>query len=496
MLFSRSKLAQVVLIVAILGGTAAVAQEPHLDCTQNPGILHPIFNDHMVLQRNVLLPVWGCTNPGGAVTVSIAGQTARTTASASGFWKLRLKAIQAGGPYSMVVNAVKTRVLSDVLIGDVWLCAGQSNMGLQVKNASKAAQEIDQSVKYPDIRLLKLSNSDGASQPRQVFFGNPKWQVANPASVPDFSAVCYFFGRELAKNGPVPQGLITAVKAPSVIEWWMSAESLADDPEFADEIANFADGRYPASVPYTTSVFNGTIAPLTPFPLRGIAWYQGESKPGLSARYGRLLPKLIRDWRSRFGFSDGPFFVVQFPRYGPPQSEPSENNGWVRMREAQYQTALNVPNVGLAVTIDTGREDTIHPLAKQDVGSRLASLARGFVYHRPVAAEGPLYRSMSVEGTSIRISFYNAAQGLMVGSKQPLEPVVELPYGQLSAFAIAGADRTFVWAKARIEGSTVVVSAPEVASPVAVRYGWARNPNCNLYGKDGLPASPFRTDSW
>lgn len=492
----RVKLALGLMFAAIFGATGAAAQEPRLDCARQPGLLHPIFTDNMVLQRNVRVPVWGCTQPGRAVTVSVAGQTVRTAADTGGFWKLRLAPMPAGGPYSMVVTAAMRRTLTNVLVGDVWLCSGQSNMGLSVSEALNANHEIADSINYTRVRLFKVMSFKGSPKPAQIFNADTGWLVSNPANTPKFSAACYFFGRKLYNSREVPQGLIQASYGGSRIEDWMSAASLAKDPDFAASVADIADGRYPQNAFYPTSLFNGMISPLLPYPLRGIVWYQGESNVDLPVQYRRLLSKLISDWRSRFDLGTGPFLIVQLPKYSTPQTQPSQDYGWVGLREAQLQTAKTLPGVALAVTIDTGRSDSVHPPDKQDVGDRIAILARGVAYHETIAAEGPLYSSMAIQGSQIRISFLNAQNGLMVGRKQPLQPVVRLPNANLTGFAIAGADRRFVWANARIEGSTVVVSSPYVAAPVAVRYAWATNPVGNLYRVAGPPASPFRTDSW
>lgn len=265
-----------VLIGLIFAASSAQAAEPQLDCAGNPGILHPIFTDHMVLQRDVPVPVWGCTKPGHAVTVTVADRTAHTTADASGFWTLQLPPMTAGGPYAMVVTGTTRRVLHDVLIGDVWLCSGQSNMQLPVRNVIRTDQEIADSVKYPRIRLFTVPIVKGVSKPQQVFKGSPTWRVNTPSTVPAFSAACYFFGRDLFKRTSVPQGLIASSVGGTAIEWWMSARSLAHDPDFVDDIAQIGAGQSPAGNLYPTTLFNGMIAPLVPFTLRGIVWYQGE----------------------------------------------------------------------------------------------------------------------------------------------------------------------------------------------------------------------------
>ena len=466
-----------------------------LDCSQNPGLVHPIFTDNMVLQRDSWDPVWGCTTPGGAVSVAIAGQTAQATADATGFWKLRLQPIPAGGPHTMVITGAASRTLANVLVGDVWLCSGQSNMQMAVSGVLNAAQEIADAANYPSIRLFTVPAFKGSPTPDQLFQSATAWVPTDSNSVQWFSATCYFFARELYQASSVPQGLIHSSYGGTAIEWWMSAGSLATDPDFADDIAAIAAGQYPADNFYPTSLFNGMIAPLLPFAVRGMVWYQGESNAGNPVQYRRLLANMIVDWRAQFGVGDSPFLIVQLPRYQAAQTTPSEG-GWAGLREAELLVAKGVAGAGLAITIDTGQADDIHPKDKQDVGERLAVLARGRAYGEAIAAQAPTYRSMAVEGASIRISFDDVRTGLMVGTKQPLTPVTEVPAGSLTAFAIAGADRNFVWATATIDGSTVLVSAAGVAAPVAVRYGWASNPACNLYGTEGLPASPFRTDDW
>ncbi len=491
-----SRLALGFLLAVACSITASMAQEPILDCTQQSSLLHPIFNSSMVLQRNANVPVWGCTEPGSKVTVTMVGQTVKTTATANGFWKLRLAPMPAGGPYSLGVTAATKRTISNVYFGDVWLCSGQSNMEMALWKVLNADEEMADSINYPLIRLFKVPQFTGQPTPSQTFYASAIWQISKPSTTYGFSAACYFFARDLFNSTGVPQGLIQASYGGTQIEDWMSADSLANDPDFAATIADIAAGKYPQDTFYPTSLFNGMISPLLPFALRGIVWYQGESNALLPVQYRRLLPNMIADWRQRFGLGQGPFLIVQLPRYSTPQTQPSQDYGWVGVREAQLLTAKSVAGVGLAVTIDTGRSDTVHPPDKQDVGDRIATLARGVAYNEAITAESPLYAGMAIVGSTIRISFLNAENGLMVGQKEPLQPVVAVPNGSLTGFAIAGADRKFVWGTAIIDGSTVVVSAPGLAAPVAVRYDWATNPAGNLYGVEGLPASPFRTDAW
>lgn len=491
-----SRLALALLLAVICRITGALAQDPVLDCSQQPGLLHPIFSTNIVLQRNAAVPVWGCTEPGSKVTVMIAGQTVKTAADADGFWKLHLAPMPAGGPYSMVVTAATKRTISNVFFGDVWLCSGQSNMEMALWKVLNADEEMADSVNYPQIRLFKVPPFTGLPTPSQTFYTSTSWLISKPTTTRGFSAACYFFARDLFNSTGVAQGLIQATYGGTRIEDWMSASSLANDPDFAATIADITAGVYPQDTFYPTSLFNGMISPVLPFALRGIVWYQGESNAALPIQYRRLLPNMIADWRSRFGIDAGPFLIVQLPRYSTPQTQPSQDYGWVGVREAQLQTAKTLPGVGLAVTVDTGQSDTVHPPDKQDVGDRIAVLARGVAYNEAITAEGPLYAGMATEGSTIRISFLHAENGLMVGHKEPLQPVVAVPNGSLTGFAVAGADRKFVWGNAIIDGSTVVVSAPGLAAPVAVRYDWATNPAGNLYGVEGLPVSPFRTDAW
>lgn len=469
--------------------------EVSLDCAKHPRLLHAIFTDHVVLQRNTAVPIWGCSSANSTVSVQIAGQTVQTIADSTGLWRARLSPMPAGGPYDLEVKSSTSLTLRDVLIGDVWLCSGQSNMGLTVAHALDAAKEIDDALNYPAIRLFKAPGPTGSPTRQQVFAQASVWARAAPGTVGDFSAVCYFFARELYKSLGVPFGLINASVGGTGIEFWMSADALREDPDFAAELAQVEAGHYPKNKAFVTSLFNGKIAPIAPFALRAALWYQGEHNASRAAQYRRLLPALIRDWRSQLSAAELPFLIVQLPRYLQPQTQPSQDQGWPLLREAQLQTVQGVSATGLAVTIDTGTED-VHPQDKQDVGARLAALARGTVFGEDVAFTGPLFRGHAVEGNAIRIAFDGVVSGLMVGRKEPLQPVQEVAGGELTGFAIAGADKRFVWANASISGKTVVVSAPSVAAPVAVRYGWASNPPCNLYGKEGLPASPFRTDSW
>ncbi|HNR97831.1 MAG TPA: sialate O-acetylesterase [Planctomycetota bacterium] len=621
--------------------------------------VHPLFSDHMVIQRDAPVPVWGWTEPGREVAVTIAGVRATARAAADGKWLARLAPLAAGGPHVLEVTGPRRIVLADVLVGDVWICSGQSNMQWPVA-ASQAAEAEIAAADLPAIRLFTVPRRT-AMEPEPLVAG--AWTPCSPRSVPNFSAVGFFFGRELYKELGVPIGLIDSSWGGTVAEAWMSAEALAPMEDFARPVAemkelaaagksgedrfaqlmarwwrendpgskeeprwenpafdaaawktmrlpskwedaglpNFdglvwfrkeielpaawagkeailrlgpiddrdttwvngarvgegddwtvprtykvpagtlvagrnviavrvldtggagglvgapdqlalelAGGGAPAvplagpwswreAVPLArlgaapqkpgsnpnvvTVLYNGMIAPLAPFAIKGAIWYQGESNADRPAQYRRLLPALIRDWRARFETGDFPFLVVQLANFMAPQKEPVEA-GWAELREAQLLTAQADPKVGLAVTIDIGAADDIHPRNKQDVGRRLALEALRIGGGGDIVSTGPEYAGMELRGGEIVLRFRGVGGGLVAGGG-----------GKLKGFAIAGKDGKFAWADAAIAGDTVVVASPAVPEPVAVRYGWANNPDCNLYNKEGLPASPFRTDT-
>ena len=638
--------------------------------------LAALFSDHMVLQRDMAIPVWGWAEPGSQVSVEIAGNCAMATVGTDGKWMVRLPALAAGGPYTLNVRTLGAAplVVSDVLVGEVWLCSGQSNMefplsGVQNSEAERALAD------HPQIRLFKVPL---AAEVKPQSDTKALWKVCTQASACTFSAVAYFHGVELQKRLGVPVGLIDSSRGGTRAECWASREGLMAesallplvaecdrlflfDPnevaEYRRQLASWEkthlkrvpppnlgfeqgwarpegnqDGWKPMELPghwqraglnfsgvlwfrreveipsawagqdltlsigacdksdwtyfngeflgsltfeenplaysisrvYTVpgrlvkagknvvavrvyshindagmtgpaesmfvkpasslnadtipikgtwtyrvehnfglasppvippgpdtpkapcALYAGMIAPLVPYAVRGAIWYQGESNtdlPHQPSEYRTLFPALIRDWRQHWGQDHFHFHFVQLARFRPPQSQPGESS-WAELREAQTQT-LALPDTAMAVIIDTGEEADIHPKNKQDVGLRLAWSALSKIHGlKDVTPSGPLYKACKVEGSQMRLFFDHVEGGL------------EARNGALQAFAIAGADRKFFWADARIDGDTVVVSSPEVSAPVAVRYGWADNPACNLYNCGGLPASPFRTDNW
>ena len=625
--------------------------------------LASLFCDHAVLQRDLPIPVWGWAEPGETITVSLAGNQAAATAGADGAWRATLPALPAGGPHEMAVAGRETIVLRDLLIGEVWVCSGQSNMQMTLNTVQNGEGEVAES-DYPNIRLFTVPNIPAMAPKADI---EAAWKVCSPITSGPFSAVGYFFGRKLHKELDVPVGLINTSWGGTVAEAWTSSEGLHSAPElkgiadlldgldptdagaaafqqameawnnannrkdtenlgypqgWADPAAPDADWdsmrlpaywkthglvingvlwfrlevdvptawagqeltlslgtidkadatyfnnvkvggvtledredaynvrrvytvpgalvragrnliavrifshvwaggmvgrteelylacgqesiplagewRYrveaefgnftgPASMPLgegnpntPTVLFNGMIHPLLPYGIHGAIWYQGESNAARGMEYRTLFPAMITDWRKHWGQGDFPFYFVQLANFGA-GTDSGFDSQWAELREAQTMT-LALPNTGMAVIIDIGESTDIHPHNKQDVGLRLALNALAKTYGRDVACSGPMLREARVEGNAIRLCF-DHAEGLT-------------SLGELTGFAIAGADRQFTRADAVIDGETVVVSSPAVPAAVAVRYGWAEDPKCTLYNQAGLPMSPFRTDDW
>jgi sialate O-acetylesterase len=624
--------------------------------------LHPLFSDHAVLQRGVKVPVWGWTEPGTKVTVTFADQNKTATAGPDGKWMVRLKSMgPSAEPREMEVNSSgRAARVKDILVGDVWLCSGQSNMEMGI-GACDVPNDIA-AADHPGIRLLtvpKLVAREPVETPQCA------WTRCTPGTVSQggwggFSAVGYYFGRELHKELGVPIGLIHSSWGGTIAEAWTSYEGLRPLPDFAERVERFRaewasqkptdypqafqqwcekndpgtksgwakadldtttwktvelprafeqlglpefdgmmwfrrevelpaevasqqlvlglgpiddidttwvngirvgqvnrhdqDRRYtlpanaarpgrnvitvrvldtggtgglngkaeqlfigPAEGPagrislagswqmrdsaplaklagfpqpadannpnVTTVLYNGMIAPLLPFAIKGAIWYQGESNADRAYQYRRLLPAMIADWRKRFEVGAFPFYIVQLADWQQTNAVPRDHP-WAELREAQALTAEKVKNCGLAVAIDIGDAADIHPKNKREVGRRLALSALSETYDKEIAGSGPEYEKMKKDGNAIRLTFEHTDGGLVARG------------GKLTGFAIAGEDRKFVWADAVIDGEAVVVSAPSVPNPVAVRYAWDINPVCNLYNGAGLPAIPFRTDHW
>ena len=456
--------------------------------------LPALFSDNMVLQQGMNAPVWGWADEGEDVTVTFRGKTV-TTKAKDGRWMVKLSSQKAGGPDTLVVHGKNRIELKNVLVGEVWVCSGQSNMEWPLSRSFESATDITNS-SNTQLRLFLVTKAK-AETPRQDVKG--QWQESGPKSAGDFSAVAWYFGRELQRTLKVPIGLIGTYWGGSPAEAWMSEAVLRANPDYKRDILDtyFAalrktqgtTNRPPVWRP--AELYNGMIAPLLPYGIKGAIWYQGESNAGRAKQYRTLFPEMISNWRWDWGQGDFPFLAVQLAPFDKSRkrtmetiTEKPEDSDWAELREAQLQTTKALPNVGMAVITDVGEKDDIHPKKKQPVGERLAKAALALAYAGKNEYSGPLYKSMEVKGSQALLSFDHAASGL------------EARGGGLTGFAICGADKQFVWGKAQIQGDRVIVSNPQVSRPVAVRYGWADYPVVNLWNKAGFPASPFRTDDF
>ena len=485
--------------------------------------LPAIFGDHMVMQQNQRDRVWGWADPGEDVTVAIGSQTRSVKAGKDGRWQVELDPMPAGGPYTLSVKGKNEIRLEDVLFGEVWVCSGQSNMEWPVSTANDGDLET-RAAKFPGIRLITVSRL-GTQEPQSDFKGS--WQLCAPETVPGFSAVGYYFGRLIHQTLGVPVGLIDNSWGGSACEAWIRRDLMASDERYtallerwaetektydpekamaefqtrlaawraADEKAR-AEGIQPPPRPQQPgnpltgnarpgTIYNGMVKPILGYGLRGMIWYQGESNASRAYQYRSMFQLMIRSWRDEWMQGEIPFYWVQLADYRDERPEPGESD-WAELREAQTMALKALQNTGEAVIIDLGEAQDIHPRNKQDVGKRLARWALARDYGVPVVFQSPTYRSMERKGDKIVVTFDYVGAGLKTFDVR-----------EVRGFAIAGADRKFVWAKATITGSdTVEVWSDGVSEPVAVRYAWANNPVCNLQSREGLPATPFRTDDW
>jgi sialate O-acetylesterase len=470
--------------------------------------LPAVIGDHMLLQRDVPVRVFGKASLGESVTVSYRGQSAQASADSLGRWEVWLSPMKPGAPAEMTIRGNNTIKLADVLVGDVWVGSGQSNMQWAVSQTNNAEQEIA-SAKFPDIRLFYVPRKPSAIPVDDV---DAKWVVCSPESVKDFSAVLYYFGRQLHQDLKVPMGLIHSSWGGTPIASWISGGTLTANVRLSpfltfwqDMIARYPDNftRYeqnlkkweesgtkgnrpapplgPGHPHEPTSLYNGMVAPLTRYTIKGALWYQGETEAGRGQGhiYGEALKTLVEDWRRAFGQGDFPFFWVQLANFG----NAAKNGHWMKVQEGQAKaTALR--GTGMAVINDIGEATDIHPKNKQDVGRRLALAARHVAYHENgFVWSSPVYRQFTREASGVRIWFDHAESGLKTRDSGPVK-----------GFVIAGADGKFMAADAKIDGATVLVSSPQVPDPQAVRYAWDYDPDSNLVNSAGLPASLFRTD--
>jgi sialate O-acetylesterase len=473
-----------------------------------------VFSDHMVLQQDLRLPVWGWAEEGERVTVTFRGRTVSTTAR-DGAWKVSLPRQKAGGPFTMVIQGNNRIQFADVLVGEVWICSGQSNMEWPMSRSFEPESDIANSAN-PHLRLLTVPKLKAESPTNNI---SATWVVCGPETVRGFSAVAYYFGRDLQAARGVPVGLIHTSWGGSPAEVWIRHELLAAHPEYQrdildplpekirvyeEELAKWEaeaealrnEGKQPTrGRPWPSwrpsELYNGMIAPLVPYGIRGALWYQGESNADRAWQYRTLFPDMIRNWRVDWQQGDFPFLAVQLApwdrnRKRLPQEIAAEigESTWAELREAQVVATQVLPAVGLAVITDVGDKDDIHPAKKEPVGARLALLARSIAHRERLVANGPTFRKLKIKKGKAHLQFDHLGGGL------------EARGGELRGFTICGADGKFVPAMAEIDGREVVVHSPLAPEPVAVRYGWADYPIVNLFNREGLPASPFRTDNF
>ena len=454
--------------------------------------LPAVIGSGMVLQRDVPLTIWGWADAGEEITVVIGENKGVATADAQGRWRVKLAAMKASAePLRMTVAGKERIELTDILVGEVWLGSGQSNMQMSVASSANGAKEIA-AAENPKIRLFLVPLVPSGTPAEDV---KASWKTCNAANVPSFSAVAYFFGRELQKELGVPVGLIASSWGGTRIEPWIPPAGFASEPELQKErdgiaaaLAAFEKAPEPKpkhplnSNGAATGLYNGMIHPLVPFAIRGALWYQGESNLGAGMRYHTLMRGLIQGWRATWGQGDFPFLFVQLAPFKYKAKDTVLPEIW----EAQTET-LKLPNTGMAVTTDIATVNDIHPPNKQDVGRRLALWALAKTYGKTnLVFSGPLFESMKVERSRVRLNFSNVGGGLVTRDAK-----------MLTDFFVAGADKKFFPALATIVGGEfLVVSAPQVPNPVAVRFGWNQTAEPNFGNQAGLPASPFRTDRW
>ncbi len=512
-----------VVAVWVLFGALAHGQDAELKVAG-------VFGDNMVLQRDQPIPVWGWAAAGQEVSVSLAGKTVRGQAGEDGQWNCMLDSLDAGGPYELVVEGQGKVSFSDVWVGEVWLCSGQSNMAMTVERAQDFEKEKTLA-DIPSIRMMTVKKRSSADVQRDC---EGQWVVASPETVGKFSATAWFFGRKLQAELGVPVGLINSSWGGTDIAAWTSADVQRGDKALAPMMADFdkraqsydaekakaafetaleqwkekkASGKKPGRKPRLrkdpmvdqnrpSNLFNGMIHPVIPYGIRGAIWYQGE-RNSKTIRAGKLyalqLATMIKDWRGRWGVGDFPFITVQLPNFRKPTDQLVQDTGWVMVRESQLKS-LSLKNTGIVVTTDIGMADDIHPKNKQAVGQRLALWALGTTYKKDIVYSGPLVSffqySLATEKRGGRCSMFvrHSGEGLKTsdGSKE------------MSGFAVAGEDRVFHPGKAFFNKKKrkLFVSSEHVEDPVAVRYNWAENPSGNVVNSAGLPMAPFRTDSW
>jgi len=465
--------------------------------------LPAILQDGMVLQRDIPIHLWGMAAPNESVTAEFRGEKKSITADDLGRWSLYLSPGTTGGPFELTITASNTIRMRDVLVGDVWIASGQSNMEWPtIQLADHGAKELAQA-DFPNVRLFKVDRA--FSEYPLLDVRSQGWRRCSAQTAAHISAIGFLFARELHQRYHIPIGIIDSTWGGTSIESWTSLEAIGSDPTMMPMVAArgrrmeqqaerelqqqqhdaaIAAGKKVPDLPWRpdppmwslSQLYNAMIAPLTPLAIRGAIWYQGEQNTRRDAApevYGRQLMLMISSWRAKWGIGDFPFYFVQLANF-----RSGETEDWATVRDGQRQ-ALQLANTGMAVTIDIGDPDDVHPLNKQDVAARLARVARSQLFGEKIEYSGPLFRQATRDSSALRLWFDHIGSGL------------EARGGALTGFELAGSDGKFRAAEARIEGNSVIVGNAEVPQPVAVRYAWANDPRCNLFNKDGLPASPF-----
>jgi sialate O-acetylesterase len=415
----------------------------------------PIFAAGMVLQREMPVPVWGTAAAGEEVTVTFGGQKKTATTDRTGKWKVTLDKLEAGGPHKLVIAGKNTVTLDDVLVGEVWLCSGQSNMAWRLSQSENAQKEAESA----DLPKVRYSGKQGS------------WQACSPKTAPTFSACAYYFGRDLHKALKVPVGLVNRSVGGTSARRWVSVKAMEQEEALKPylEAIKGKDGKAKGT---PGDLYEAHVRPLEAFALRGVIWYQGESDAGRPDEYAVLFPTLIRSWRKAWGQGDFPFLYVQLAPIGG-------RNGWEKLREAQGK-ALSLPKTAMAVIIDSDAD--IHPKKKQLPGARLALAARAVAHGEKIVHSGPVYESVTFDDGKAVLKFTSVGGGLAFSGDRA------------KGFTVVDADGKAADAEAKIDGDKVIVWSKQISKPAAVRYGWSSNPGCNLINKEGLPASPFRTD--
>lgn len=438
---------------------------------------NPLFSDNAVLEQGTKVPVWGTADNGQEVTVSIQGKSA-TAKTENGRWMATLENLEAGGPFEMTISSGDEKiVVKNVLVGEVWVASGQSNMQWPINKSADPEKVVAESAN-PKLRLLTVPRVASDTPLDTV---DVKWVECGPETTPEFSAVAYHFGRALQAKLGVPIGLINTSYGGTPAEAWTSKAVLEANPAFKPMLSQPPAGTQSPQRP--AGLYNAMIHPLLPYAIKGAIWYQGESNAGRAHQYKDLFPTMIANWRADWKQGDFPFLFVQLAPFHKKVDQPGDSQ-WAELRESQRLTLATSPNTGMAVITDVGDEADIHPKAKGPVGERLALAALALGYGKDVVFSGPAYKSLEVKGKEIALNFDHIGGGLVAQGDK------------LIGFTIAGKDQKFYPANAEIRGNQVIVSSPEVSEPVAVRYGWADFPQVNLANREGLLASPFRTDDF